>query len=134
MATYLAGRTVTLALSRWRSCCLRAFRNLGLCRIVPFVGWLTMAHTFAYLRINASVTEDAARLATSLPGSALTGRDSHPPDDDSRFQGDIVNLLSLSTSIAWSHPKSGESGPQNTPRLVARHKPPVTANHCSDLI
>ena len=93
MAIYLAGRTVTLALSRWRSCCIQALRDLGLCRNYPFVGWLTMAHTLARLRINIPVAEDAARLATGLPGSALTGRDSHPLDDFSTFQGGIVHLL-----------------------------------------
>jgi len=93
MAIYLADRTVTIALSRWRSCCLQALRDLGLCRDFPFVGWLTMAHTFACLRINICVTADAARLATGLPGSALTGRDSHPLDDCSKFQGGIVDLL-----------------------------------------
>jgi hypothetical protein len=46
---------------------------------------------FAYLRINASITDDAARLATGLLGSALTGRDSHPLDDSSEFQGGIIN-------------------------------------------
>lgn len=110
MAIYLADRTVTIALSRWRSCCLQAFRDLGLCRDYPFVGWLTMAHTFAYLRINDVVTDDAARLATGLPGSALTGRDSHPLDDYSEFQGAIASLLSQRTSIAWSHPKAGIQG------------------------
>jgi hypothetical protein len=65
-----------------------------------------MAHTFACLRINAIVTEDAARLTTGLPGSALTGRDSHPLDDCSEFQGGIVNLLFHRTGIAWSHPKA----------------------------
>ena len=65
-----------------------------------------MARTLAYLRINAAVTGDAARLTTGLPGSALAGRVSHPLDDDSEFQGGIVNLLSQLTSIAWSHPKA----------------------------
>lgn len=55
-----------------------------------------MAHTFAYLRINTTVTDDTARLATGLPGSALAGRDLHPLDDYSEFQGGIVNLLFLS--------------------------------------
>ena len=44
-----------------------------------------MAHTLAYLRINTVVTDDTARLATGLPGSALTGRDLHPLDDYSKI-------------------------------------------------
>ena len=67
-----------------------------------------MAHTFAYLRINAAVTDDAARLATGLPGSALAGRDLHPLDDSSEFQGGIVTFLSHQTGIAWSNPKQGK--------------------------
>ena len=69
--------------------------------------WLTpRAHMFACLRINATVTDDAARLTTGLPGSALTGRGLHPLDDNSEFQGGIVNLLSHLTSISWSHPRA----------------------------
>jgi len=34
-----------------------------------------------YLRINKSVTRNAARLTYSLPGSALAMRGSHPLDD-----------------------------------------------------
>jgi hypothetical protein len=45
---------------------------------------------FAHLRINEVVTGSAARLATSLLGSALAGRDSHPLDGYSEFQEDIV--------------------------------------------
>jgi hypothetical protein len=44
------------------------------------------AHMLARLRINAAVTDDAARLATDLPGSALVGRVSHPLDDFSEFR------------------------------------------------
>jgi len=43
----------------------------------------------------------------SLPaqaGSPLAGRDSHPLDDESKFQGVIAFLPFPSTSIAWSHP------------------------------
>lgn len=94
-----------------RSCCLRALRDLGLCRDCPFDGCHTTAHTLAYLRVNAVVTDDAARLATGLPGSALAGRDLHPLDDYSGFQGGIDYLLSQLTSIAWSLPK------EDKPRL-----------------
>ena len=65
-----------------------------------------MAHTFAYLRINAAVTDNTARLATGLPGSALAGRDLHPLDDSSEFQGGIITFLSHQTSIAWSLPEA----------------------------
>ena len=34
-----------------------------------------------YLRINMSITRNAARLTSGLPGSALTVRGSHPLDD-----------------------------------------------------
>ena len=63
-----------------------------------------MAHTFAYLRINTAVTDNAARLTTGLPGSALAGRVLHPLDNSSEFQGGIVTFLSHQTSIVWSHP------------------------------
>jgi hypothetical protein len=43
------------------------------------------AHMLTCLRINAAVTDNAARLATDLPGSALVGRVSHPLDDFSEF-------------------------------------------------
>jgi len=43
------------------------------------------AHLLACLRINAAVADDAARLATGLPGSALAGRVLHPLDDFSEF-------------------------------------------------
>jgi hypothetical protein len=39
-----------------------------------------------YLRINMSVTRNAARLTYGLPGSALAVRDSHPLDDYPNFQ------------------------------------------------
>ena len=42
-----------------------------------------------------------ARLATGLPGSALTGRDSHPLDDKQDFRTPLVP--SLLTSLTWSH-------------------------------
>ncbi len=49
--------------------------------------WLTpRAHMLAYLRINESISGNAARLATGLPGSALAGRVSHPLDDTSDFK------------------------------------------------
>jgi len=38
-----------------------------------------------FLRINRPVAGAAARFVTGLPGSALTGRDSHPLDDSSDF-------------------------------------------------
>ena len=44
------------------------------------------AHTLAHLRISGSVAGFAARLATGLPGSALTGRESHPLDDKQDFR------------------------------------------------
>jgi hypothetical protein len=52
----------------------------------------------ACLRINHVVTDEAARLATSLPGSALAGPDSHPLDGYSEFQGGIVNSPCLVAS------------------------------------
>ncbi len=60
--------------------------------IGQFRGWPT-AHTFTYLRIAAAVTRVVARLATGLPGSALTGRDSHPQDDSSKFQAITTSFL-----------------------------------------
>ena len=67
--------------------------------------WLTpRAHMFAYLRINESITGDAARLATGLPGSALAGRVSHPMDDTSDFKAASSASFPNLTSIAWSHP------------------------------
>lgn len=41
--------------------------------------------SLACLRINEHLTVNAARLATSLPGLALAGRDSHPLDNISEF-------------------------------------------------
>ena len=72
-----------------------------------------MAHTLTYLRINAAVTVDAARLAPGLPGSALAVRGSHPLDDVSEFQGGIDTLLFQLTSIAWSHPTADKQGPSS---------------------
>ena len=70
---------------RRRHYCLQDLRYLGLTPEFPFRWLNVMAHTFAYLRINAVVTDDTARLATSLPGAALAGRDSHPLDDYSKI-------------------------------------------------
>jgi hypothetical protein len=42
---------------------------------------LVAARTPVYLRINTTVTRNAARLTYGLPGSALTVRGSHPLDD-----------------------------------------------------
>lgn len=58
---------------------------------VAVSGLTHTAHMLACLRINGGVTVAAARLASSLPGSALAGRDSHPLDGYSEFQGGIVS-------------------------------------------
>jgi hypothetical protein len=44
-----------------------------------------VAHGLACLRIHRCVAAAVARLATDLSGSALVGRDSHPPDDKQDF-------------------------------------------------
>ena len=83
---HLAGRAVPFVPSCWRRpYCLQVLRYLGLMPEFPFRWLNTMAHTLACLRINVVVTSDAARLTTSLPGSALAGRDSHPLDDYSKI-------------------------------------------------
>ena len=43
------------------------------------------AHIFACLRFDPVVSDDAARLATGLLGSALAGRVSHPQGDSPCF-------------------------------------------------
>ena len=53
----------------------------------------SLARMLTYLRINRPVAGTAARLVTGLPGSALTGRDSHPLDDYSDFQRASPSLL-----------------------------------------
>ncbi len=50
-------------------------------RISFFRGCIPTAHVLAYLRINHAVTDEVARLASDLSGSALIGRDLHPQDD-----------------------------------------------------
>ena len=125
MATYLAGRAALNALSQWRPCCLQVLRDLGLCRDCPFDGCHTMAHTFAYLRINATVTDDAARLATGLPGSALTGRDLHPLDDNSEFQGGIDYLLSQTDQHCLVASEGGQTNNYCPPRGMGEKPPPL---------
>ena len=51
------------------------------------------AHVLACLRIDEDLTIPAARLATGLPGSALTGRGSHPLDDLQDFSDSATCLL-----------------------------------------
>jgi len=53
-----------------------------------------------YLRINRHVAGTAARLVTGLPGSALTGRVSHPLDDYSDFQKGFTFPSSRQTGIS----------------------------------
>jgi hypothetical protein len=55
-----------------------------------FRGCIPTAHMFAYLRIDILISQAAARLATSPPGSALTGQDLHLLGDVSEFHGIIV--------------------------------------------
>jgi len=55
-----------------------------------------MAHAFVYLRFNHAVTDEAARLTSDLPGSALVGRDFNPQDGCSKFLRWHRNLLFLS--------------------------------------
>lgn len=52
---------------------------------------LSSARMLTFLRINRPVTGQAARSVTGLPGSALTGRDSHPLDDSSDFSSGITS-------------------------------------------
>jgi hypothetical protein len=57
-----------------------------------------------YLRINRPVAGKAARLVTGLPGSALTGRDSHPLDDYSDFQKVSPSLLPVRPGFPDRYP------------------------------
>ena len=70
---------------------------------IPISRLTHAAHSFACLRIAASVTGHVARLATGLPGSALAGRDSHPLDTKQNFRSLPQLRPSLLTSLAWSH-------------------------------
>jgi hypothetical protein len=47
----------------------------------------------AHLRIVEDLAIIAARLATGLLGSALTGRDSHPLDDKQDFSNSATCIL-----------------------------------------
>lgn len=67
-----------------------------------------MAHTLACLRFNATVTRDAARLATGLRVFALAGRDSHPLDRCSKFHGVIDHSECIDHSIPSGLAVSGQ--------------------------
>lgn len=82
--------------------------------ISNFRGCTQRLNMLARLRINAIVADDAARLATDLPGSALVGRVLHPLDDFSEFRC-LPHPISFRTSRAWSlpctfHPREGRAG------------------------
>ena len=73
-----------------RCCCLQAERCPGLLEL-SFRGNASAACCFTRLRIAGVVTHavspaTVARLASGSPGSALTGRDSHPRDDSPIFR------------------------------------------------
>lgn len=59
----------------------------------PFSGLTRAAHMFAHLRIDDSITGDAARLATGWCGYTLAGRDSHPLDDTLNFDSITASPL-----------------------------------------
>jgi hypothetical protein len=103
MAVYLFPRLLDhLHRTRHRHAPRRVRQRLALsrcCRLLPselltscasryvsdFEADVPVAHGLACLRIHCCVAAAVARMATDLPGSALVGRDSHPPDDIQDF-------------------------------------------------
>ena len=73
------------------------FRTLGIRNGYSFRSHVPTAHTLACLRFADPVTEIVARLTTGSGSTRrrrllpLAGRDSHPLDDKSKFQGDITS-------------------------------------------
>jgi len=63
----------------------------------------------AHLRIGGYLTIPTARLATGLPGSALTGRDSHPLDDKQDFKRSAIFILPDQPCLVALHHFGGEN-------------------------
>jgi hypothetical protein len=64
----------------------------------------------AYLRIDGNLTILAARLTTGPPGSALTGRDSHPLDDKQDFRTSAMCILPDQLCLVALHHSLRENG------------------------
>lgn len=82
-----------LALCRSRRCCLHRSVPTGHADCV-FRGFTTRGPLLVCLRIADSVTLAVARLTTSLPGSALAGRASHPPEGSPDFKVSLSSFPS----------------------------------------
>jgi len=82
-----------------------AFRQsnaLGTRNVIAFVAAWPTAHTLAYLRIDAPVTGNAARLATGPGGLTLDRAGFAPAGRRTGFHEVIAFLPSSLTSLAWS--------------------------------
>ena len=97
--------------SRSRRCCLRRSVPLGHADCA-FRGCVTRGPLLVCLRIVGSVTLPDARLTTSLPGSALAGWVSHPPDGTPNFKASLFPfplveylLVASLNSICCAAPK-----------------------------
>jgi hypothetical protein len=79
----------------------RARRLLETWKKYQFRGPVPTAHPPVDLRIAARLPAMAQGRISDLPGSALIGWVSHPPDHKPNFRRHHP-LLSLRTSLAWS--------------------------------
>jgi hypothetical protein len=133
MVVHPAGCVVPLPTNGDDDCCLQGWQTLGHPEARGFRGRISTAQRLVCLRIGRAVTTAAARLTTGLPGSALTGRDSHPLDDNTEFPTSPL-MCSFQSSIAWTH-----CHPAATPggiyvfhgkRCSLRRHPNLRNRHC----